>query len=99
MRRRADSERCSRTWSSTPETRRLDLDDDRLTENTRAAYPIEFIDNAVPSGQAGHPKNIVMLTADAFGVLPPIVATDSRRRDVSLLVRLHRQGRRAQKRA
>jgi phosphoenolpyruvate carboxykinase (ATP) len=55
-----------------PETRALDLDDDRLTENTRAAYPISFIDNAVPSGQAGHPKNIVMLTADAFGVLPPI---------------------------
>jgi phosphoenolpyruvate carboxykinase (ATP) len=55
-----------------PETRTLDLDDDRFTENTRAAYPIDFIDNAVPSGQAGHPQNIVMLTADAFGVLPPI---------------------------
>ena len=55
-----------------PATRVLDLDDDRLTENTRAAYPISFIDNAVPSGQAGHPKNVVMLTADAFGVLPPI---------------------------
>src|SRR5438093_827877 len=55
-----------------PETRALNLDDDRLTENTRAAYPIEFIDNAVLSGQGGHPKNIVMLAADAFGVLPPI---------------------------
>jgi phosphoenolpyruvate carboxykinase (ATP) len=55
-----------------PETRRLDLDDDRYTENTRAAYPISFIENAVPSGQGGHPKNVVMLTADAFGVLPPI---------------------------
>src|SRR6202049_778530 len=55
-----------------PETRALDLDDDRFTENTRAAYPIDFIDNAVPSGQGGHPRNIVMLTADAFGVLPPI---------------------------
>jgi phosphoenolpyruvate carboxykinase (ATP) len=55
-----------------PETRRLNLDDDRFTENTRAAYPISFIDNAVPSGQGGHPKNVVMLTADAFGVLPPI---------------------------
>jgi phosphoenolpyruvate carboxykinase (ATP) len=53
-------------------TRRLDLDDDRFTENTRAAYPISFIDNAEPSGQGGHPTNIVMLTADAFGVLPPI---------------------------
>ncbi len=53
-------------------TRRLDLDDDSLTENTRGAYPLEFIDNAVSSGQAGHPRNIIMLTADAFGVLPPI---------------------------
>jgi phosphoenolpyruvate carboxykinase (ATP) len=53
-------------------TRALDLDDDRYTENTRAAYPISFIDNAVPSGQGGHPKNVIMLTADAFGVLPPI---------------------------
>jgi phosphoenolpyruvate carboxykinase (ATP) len=55
-----------------PDTRTLDLDDDRLTENTRAAYPISFVDNAVPSGRAGHPTNVVMLTADAFGVLPPI---------------------------
>ena len=55
-----------------PDTRRLDLDSDRLTENTRAAYPISFIDNAVPSGQGTHPRNILMLTADAFGVLPPI---------------------------
>jgi phosphoenolpyruvate carboxykinase (ATP) len=55
-----------------PETRALDLDDDRYTENTRAAYPIDFIDNAVPSGLGGHPQNVVMLTADAFGVLPPI---------------------------
>jgi phosphoenolpyruvate carboxykinase (ATP) len=55
-----------------PETRRLDLDDARFTENTRAAYPISFVSNAERSGQGGHPKNIVMLTADAFGVLPPI---------------------------
>ena len=55
-----------------PETRALNLDDDRLTENTRAAYPISFINNAVTSGQGAHPKNVVMLTADAFGVLPPI---------------------------
>jgi phosphoenolpyruvate carboxykinase (ATP) len=53
-------------------SRQLDLDDDSLTENTRGAYPLNYIDNAVPSGQAGHPRNIVMLTADAFGVLPPI---------------------------
>ena len=55
-----------------PVTRALDLDDGRYTENTRAAYPISFIDNAEPSGQGGHPANVVMLTADAFGVLPPI---------------------------
>jgi phosphoenolpyruvate carboxykinase (ATP) len=53
-------------------SRRLDLNDDSLTENTRAAYPIDYINNIVPSGMAGHPKNVVMLTADAFGVLPPI---------------------------
>jgi phosphoenolpyruvate carboxykinase (ATP) len=53
-------------------SRKLDFNDDALTENTRGAYPLEFIDNAEPSGQAGHPRNIIMLTADAFGVLPPI---------------------------
>jgi phosphoenolpyruvate carboxykinase (ATP) len=53
-------------------TRQLDLNDDRFTENTRAAYPISFIENAVPTGQGAHPRNLVMLTADAFGVLPPI---------------------------
>jgi phosphoenolpyruvate carboxykinase (ATP) len=53
-------------------TRRLLLDDDRYTENTRAAYPIDFIDNIEPSGRGGHPHHIVMLTADAFGVLPPV---------------------------
>lgn len=53
-------------------TRRLDLDDARLTENTRASYPITHIPNAIYPGLAGHPKNIVMLTADAFGVMPPI---------------------------
>ena len=50
----------------------LDLDDGSLTENTRACYPIEFIPNTQPGGMAGLPKNVVMLTADAFGVLPPI---------------------------
>ena len=53
-------------------TRQLDLDDESLTENTRAGYPLTHIKNIVPSGMAGHPRNIVMLTADAFGVLPPI---------------------------
>lgn len=52
--------------------RRIDLDDDRLTENTRAAYPITHVEGAIYPGIAGHPENIVFLTADAFGVLPPI---------------------------
>ncbi len=55
-----------------PVTRALDFDDASLTENTRGAYPIEFIDGAVLEGMGGHPENIVMLTADAYGVLPPI---------------------------
>jgi len=55
-----------------PATRVIDFDDSSLTENTRGAYPIEFIDNAVLEGVGGHPQNIVMLTADAYGVLPPI---------------------------
>ena len=53
-------------------TRKLDLDSQAKTENTRAAYPLEFIPNMVPGSKAGHPTTIVMLTADAFGVLPPI---------------------------
>ena len=51
---------------------RLNLDDASLTENTRAAYPISHIPNATRDGLGGHPTNIIMLTADAFGVLPPI---------------------------
>jgi len=51
---------------------RLDLNDESLTENTRAGYPISHIPNATRSGVGGHPKNIIMLTADAFGVLPPV---------------------------
>ena len=53
-------------------TRALDLDSEALTENTRAGYPLAFIPNAVPSGRGGHPRNIIMLTADAFGVMPPV---------------------------
>jgi phosphoenolpyruvate carboxykinase (ATP) len=49
-----------------------DLDDGSLTENTRAAYPLHFIPNASESGMTGHPQTIIMLTADAFGVMPPI---------------------------
>ncbi len=53
-------------------TRRIDLDDNSLTENTRAAYPISHIENATRDGLGGHPKNIVFLTCDAFGVMPPV---------------------------
>jgi phosphoenolpyruvate carboxykinase (ATP) len=55
-----------------PETRAIDFDDDAITENTRSSYPIHFIDGAVPHGTAGHPKHVMFLAADAFGVLPPI---------------------------
>jgi phosphoenolpyruvate carboxykinase (ATP) len=51
---------------------RLDLADQRLTENTRSCYPVEFIPNAVPEGRGGQPRNVLMLACDAFGVLPPI---------------------------
>ena len=54
------------------EDRVPDFDDGSLTENTRCAYPLDFIPNASSTGRAPHPKNIIMLTADAFGVLPPI---------------------------
>jgi phosphoenolpyruvate carboxykinase (ATP) len=52
--------------------RRVRFDDRSITENTRASYPLPYIRNHVPSGRGGHPRNIVFLTADAFGVLPPI---------------------------
>ncbi len=55
-----------------PDTREVDFDDDSHTENTRSSYPIAFIPGAVKSGMAGHPTNVVFLTADAFGVMPPI---------------------------
>ncbi len=55
-----------------PVTRQLDLDSERFTENTRGAYPLDFIGNASETGMTGHPRNVVLLTADAFGVLPPI---------------------------
>ena len=55
-----------------PDTRIPEYNDQSKTENTRAAYPVEYIDNAVIPGIGGHPKNVVFLTADAFGVLPPI---------------------------
>ncbi len=54
------------------ETRRVDLDSDEFTENTRASYPVTHIPNADPEGMAGHPRTIIMLTADAFGVMPPV---------------------------
>jgi phosphoenolpyruvate carboxykinase (ATP) len=55
-----------------PLSRRLDLNDDALTENTRGAYPLDYIENYLPPKMAGHPRNVVFLTCDASGVMPPI---------------------------
>jgi len=55
-----------------PVTRHIDLDDDTITENTRASYPLDFIPNAVGAKRGGHPTNIILLTCDASGVMPPI---------------------------
>ena len=55
-----------------PISRKIDLDDESITENTRASYPLDYIEHAIPEKMAGHPKNIVFLTCDASGVLPPI---------------------------
>jgi phosphoenolpyruvate carboxykinase (ATP) len=55
-----------------PATHAVDFGNQSITENTRASYPLDYIANHVPSGRAGHPANVVLLTADAFGVLPPI---------------------------
>jgi phosphoenolpyruvate carboxykinase (ATP) len=55
-----------------PATRKVKFESQKITENTRASYPLNYIRNFVPNGRGGHPKNVVFLTADAFGVLPPI---------------------------
>ena len=60
-----------------PVTRLVDLHDDSVTENTRASYPLDFIDNAVPEKKAGHPRNVILLTCDANGVMPPIARLTS----------------------
>jgi phosphoenolpyruvate carboxykinase (ATP) len=60
-----------------PATKRVKFDDESITENTRASYPLSYIPNSVPGGRGGHPKNVVFLTADAFGVMPPIAKLTS----------------------
>lgn len=60
-----------------PDTRQPDYKDDSITENTRCAYPLDYIANAVPSGTGGHPKAIVFLTCDAFGVFPAVSRLNS----------------------
>ena len=60
-----------------PATKRVKFEDQSITENTRASYPLSYIPNNVPNGRAGHPKHVVFLTADAFGVLPPIAKLSS----------------------
>jgi phosphoenolpyruvate carboxykinase (ATP) len=60
-----------------PVTRMIDLDSDEITENTRASYPLEFIPNAIPEKMVkAHPKNVIFLTCDAQGVMPPIARLD-----------------------
>jgi phosphoenolpyruvate carboxykinase (ATP) len=59
-----------------PESLEPDYDDDSLTENTRVAYPLDFVENVVPGGVGGHARTIFFLTADAFGVLPPLARLD-----------------------
>jgi phosphoenolpyruvate carboxykinase (ATP) len=60
-----------------PTSRKIDLDDDQVTENTRASYPLEFIPNAIPEKMVkAHPKNVIFLTCDAQGVMPPIARLD-----------------------
>ena len=71
-----------------PETKELDFDDDSLTANMRCAYPLEYISNASESLGA-HPKNIIMLTCDAFGVLPPIARLTPARRCIIFCRVLH----------
>ena len=74
-----------------PVTRELDLDSERFTENTRGAYPLHFIGNADPTGIAGTPRNVVFLTADAFGVLPPISRLTREQAAYHFISRLHGQ--------
>jgi phosphoenolpyruvate carboxykinase (ATP) len=60
-----------------PTSRKIDLDDDQITENTRASYPLDFIPNAIPEKMVkAHPKNVIFLTCDAQGVMPPIARLD-----------------------
>jgi phosphoenolpyruvate carboxykinase (ATP) len=61
-----------------PRTRVPDYDSEEKTENTRAAYPVDLIPNAILSGTGGHPSNVIFLSADAFGVLPPVACLDER---------------------
>ncbi len=82
-----------------PVTRLIDLDDDTLTENTRASYPLEFIANAMPDKKAGHPKNVILLTCDASGVMPPIARLTPEPGVVPVHLGLHIQDRRHGSRA
>jgi len=77
--REPDIYKCTRKFGTILEnvaidsrTRRVDLDDNSLTENTRASYPITHLDHIVKAGYSGHPENLIFLTYDAFGVLPPV---------------------------
>ena len=75
-----------------PQTRSVDFDSERFTENTRSAYQIDSLRNIVPAGVGGIPKTIFMLTYDAFGVLPPISRLTPEQAHVFLHARLHGEG-------
>ena len=75
------------------ETREFDFFDASITENTRVGYPVEFIPNCLIPGHAGHPKTVIFLTADAFGVLPPSPSSPASRRSTAR-IGLHQQARR-----
>ena len=77
-----------------PLTRAIDWDDDSITENTRATYPVTYIPNAIETGLGGMPRNVFLLACDAYGVLPPITRLTPGDGQLPLPLRLHRQGRR-----
>ena len=77
-----------------PLTRAIDWDDDSITENTRATYPVSHIPDAIATGAGGTPRNVFFLACDAYGVLPPIARLTPGDGELPLPLRLHRQGRR-----
>jgi phosphoenolpyruvate carboxykinase (ATP) len=76
-----------------PKTREPDYAASDKTENTRVTYPVRFIENAVIPSVGSHPKNVIFLTADAFGVLPPVESSRASRRCTTSSTATHRSSR------